>query len=574
MPDISQLHFIRPWAWLLLIPVAILFWLYKSKGQQQAGWAQLIDEHLLSWLMPKSNQHNRNKWRTIYLLLFWLVAVVALSGPTWKQLPQPVFSSKASRVIVLDLSMSMDAQDIEPSRLARAKFKIRDLLELTKDGQTGLVVYAGDGFILSPLTTDTDTIDNLIGALATNIMPIMGSKADTGIKKAIELLSNANQVQGDIIWITDGADNRELENITTHLENTNYSLKILAIGTAEGAPIKMQGGAGFVKDNRGNIVIPKLDYSKLATFANSTDASLTSLTVDNTDVEILAQQRINSMQDQVEKQDLFADAWEDSGYWFVLLLLPLVLLSFKHRNLLGCIFVVVLGTSLPLNQAKANPIEKLFLNKNQQGQQLLKQEKFDDAYQTFEDPQWKAVAAYRNGDYQTAKEAFNQTEQPNSAINYFNQGNALALAQQYQQAIDAYNQALSLDPKHEDAAFNKKVIEDLQKQQQEQEQQNQEQQEQNQQNQQQQQDQQQEQSDSETDDNEQQQQQEQQSEQEQQQQELTEQELQDQFEEQEKDQELEQWLRRIPDDPGGLLRRKMYQEYRKRGANQQVDKTW
>lgn len=573
LPEITQLHFIRPWAWLLLIPVILLWWLYRTKGQQASGWAKLIDQHLLGWMMPNSQLGKSIKWQKNLLLTMWVLLVIALSGPSWKKLPQPVFSNLASRVIVLDLSASMDAQDVKPSRLARAKFKLTDILKAIKDGQTGFVVYAGDGFILSPLTSDTDTIDNMVEVLSTNLMPLVGSKPDKGIEKAIELLDNGAAGEGDIIWITDGGDEEELSQIKSLLSKTSYDLNILAIGTAEGAPIPVSNGSGFVKDSKGNIVIPKLNYNELANFADDIGATLTPMTAGNQDIELLLQRPQLTVDERLEKQDIMADSWEDAGFWLLFLVLPILLLGFKHRSMFAVVFVIGLS-SFTSSQAEANPLENLFLNKDQQAKKLLNEEQYEEAYKTFEDPEWKAVAAYRNGDYKAAENSFDNGQQLSPADQLYNKANAQALAGELEASVASYEEALQLNPDHQDASYNKKIIEDLLKQQQQEQQQNQQQDESQseQEHNDQQQEQQQQDQDSQSDESSEQQQQP--SEQQQQKPELTEEELQQQFKEEEKDQELEQWLKRLPDDPGGLLRRKMYQEYRERGHKQHVDETW
>lgn len=573
LPTINQLHFIRPWAWLLLIPTILLWWLYRTRGQQASGWARLIDQHLLSWLMPKYQLSKSIRWQKNLLLIFWIFVVVALTGPSWKKLPQPVFSNQVSRVLVLDLSSSMDAQDVKPSRLARAKFKLTDILNTIKEGQTGLVVYAGDGFVLSPLTTDTDTIDNMVGVLATNLMPLVGSLHSKGIEKAIELLDNGAAGEGDIIWITDGASDKELSKIESLINKTPYNLNILAIGTAEGAPVPMSNGSGFMKDSNGNIVIPKLDYEQLARFADEVGATLTPMTASNADIELLLQREQLTIDEKLEKQDIMADSWEDAGFWLLFLTLPILLLGFKHRSMFAVIFVVTFGV-VASPELQANPLEKIFLNKDQQAKKLLNQEDYQEAYKTFDDPQWKAVAAYRNGDYKLAEDYFANGEKLSPPDQLYNKANAQALAGDLESAIESYTEALNLNPNHQDALHNKKIIEDLLRQQQQEQEQSQQQnesseseQEQNDQQQDQQQD-----DNSQSDETSDQQQES--NEQQQQKPELTEEELQQQFKDEEKDQELEQWLKRLPDDPGGLLRRKMYQEYRKRGHKQHVDETW
>ena len=581
MPDLSLFHFIRPWALLLIIPAALLFWLYRRISQQRQGWAAIIDPHLLEWIMPRSDAGKARKHLPFLLLAFWIIACLALAGPTWKKTPQPVFSSKATQVILLDMSYSMDADDIKPSRLERAKYKIKDYLKLHNEGLTGLVVYAGDGFILSPLTSDKDTIENLLGALSTNIMPLLGSRPELGFEKAIDLLDSTGLAQGKILWFTDGAEEENLEAITEQLEGTPYQVTVLALGTEEGAPIKLSNEKGFLKDRNGNVVIPQLDYSKLEAFARENDALLTPVTADNSDVQLMVE-ATSTNTDSEQQENKFADDWFDLGYWLIILLLPLALLSFKHRALLGCLCLFTfMGLTTPT--AQANPLEKLFLNDNQQAKKLLDKDNLEEAYSKFKDPRWKAQAAYRMGSYDAAERLLKQLpEDALQADDWYNKGNALALQGEYEQAIEAYEQALAQDPDHQDAEYNKGVVEQAkQQQEQQQEQQNQNQDGDAEQNDQQQ-DSEQQQSDQENDqesdqDSEQQQQdseQQQRQQQEQQKPELTEEQLKEQFKEEEKDQEMEQWLRRLPDDPGGLLRRKMYREYQRRGRNQHVEKNW
>ena len=223
-------------------------------------------------------------------------------------------------------------------------------------------------------------------------------------------------------------------------------------------------------------------------------------------------------------------------------------------------------------------IEELFLNKDQQGKKLLDNDNATAAYNTFEDSRWKSLSAYRMGSYKAAESLLDKIPEDSLvADDYYNKANALALNGQYEEAISAYDQALQMEPSHEDAQYNKKIIEDLKQQQDQQQQQDQNQngeseQQQDQQQQSQQENQQDSQQDSKEESSEQQNQQQQEEQQPQTQQ--SKQQLEDQFKEEEKDQEMEQWLKRISDDPGGLLRRKMYREYQRRGHKQHVEENW
>lgn len=584
MPDLNLFHFIRPWALLLIIPALILYWFYQKHSSSEQGWSAIIDQHLLQWIMPRSSGSSSKSQLPLLLLTFWVFASLALAGPTWTKTPQPVFSSQATQVILLDLSLSMDSNDIKPSRLKRAKFKIKDYLKLSNEGLTGLVVYAGDGFILSPLTSDTDTIENLLNALTVNIMPILGTKPERGFKKAIDLLDNSGLAQGKILWFTDGAEQESLDLIAEQLDDTSYQLNILAVGTEDGAPIKLSDKTGFLRDRNGNIVIPQLDYARMKTFAQKTGAVLTPVTADKQDVTLLAQASSLNAEGTVTKDNKFADSWYDLGFWLILLLLPIVLLSFKHRALLGCVCLIALGTTIP-SPVQANPIEDLFLNQDQQAKQLLNDKNYTEAYNTFDNKRWKALSAYRMGSYSAAQNLIDQLPQQKlTADDYYNQGNALALNGDYEQAIAAYDKAIQQEPNHEDAQYNKELIEQLKRQKEkEQQQQNK-----NKEGDSKQQNQDQKKSDQKSDqeskqedqksqqesEKDQQQQEKQNQEKKQQEPKLTEEQLKEQFKEEEKEQEMEQWLRRLPDDPGGLLRRKMYREYQKRGHKQHVEKNW
>ncbi|NVJ66873.1 MAG: VWA domain-containing protein [Gammaproteobacteria bacterium] len=558
------LHFIRPWAWLLLIPLIILFFWQVTHRSYHSNWSDLIDQHLLQWILPNSENRTRKRISHSLLLAFWLLLVFALSGPSWQKIPQPIYSNNDANVIVLDLSSSMDANDIEPTRLARSKFKLYDLLEKIAEGNTALIVYAGDAFILSPLTSDERTIENLIRPLQTELMPIKGSQPQLGIAKAIELLQNAEQVNGNIIWVTDGAEAHQLDDIESLLDKHQYRLKILATGTEQGAPITMAAGR-FLKDSQGNIVVPKLNYAELAQFSDQVGATLTAISADSHDIEVLSQSNLSPLEGRYQKEDIFADSWHDSGYWLLILLIPIVLYSFRNKNILAVLLVSCFVTMTPYQSAEAQVTDKLFLNKDQQGQKHYKNGDLESAEKNFQDPNWKAMAAYKNGNYQAAAGYLSQAT---NADELYNLGNALAMAGQYQEAINAYQAAIDLQADHADAIYNKKVIEDLLEQEQQDSQSEQEQQEQQQQ-------QEQEQQEQQEQEQQQQEQESQQQESEQQEQEKQTQEQQlKEMSEQEKQQELEQWLKKISDDPGRLIRNKMKLEYNRRGYRSQPSKTW
>ncbi|MGR8932833.1 MAG: VWA domain-containing protein [Gammaproteobacteria bacterium] len=466
----SELHFIRPlWLWALL-PYALLLGLMLRNKLSQGNWAQVCDPELLPYLLLDKPSRLR-RWPQITLLLAALLSIVALAGPTWQRLPAPVLRNDAALVIALDLSRSMDAEDIKPSRLIRARYKIADLLKRRKDGQTALLVYADEAFTVTPLTDDTETVNSQLSALNTGIMPGGGGNTAIALQKAADLLKQAGLQQGQILLLTDGVDSQAAIDAAKHLGA--YKLSILAVGTAEGAPIK-SAGAGFVKDAAGNIVVPKLDLGALQKLADAGGGILQSLRDDDSDIDRL--QAVFERQTQAQlnpgaKDEQLMQQWRDAGPWLLLPVLPLAALAFRRGVL--C-FAMLLLLPWPQN-SYAFSRQNLWQTPDQQGQQAFRQQHYEQAAERFDNQAWKAAAQYKAGHYDAALEALHD---PQNADDFYNRGNALAQKGRLNDAVQAYDKALQLNPQHEDARYNKELVEKALQQQQEQQQDSQKQQEQ------------------------------------------------------------------------------------------------
>jgi len=472
-------------------------------------------------------------------------------------------------VIVQDLSLSMYATDLNPSRLVRAQRKLIDILNSRKtEGQTALVVYAGSAHTVTPLTDDIATISNMVSALDPNIMPLLGSKPEEGIRLAIELLDNAQLTEAKILLITDGINNADIDAISDQLNNTLHSLSILGVGTDEGAPIPTNDG--FLRDQNNAIVIPTLNSSLLQELADSVNGRYANVVLSDNDIDFLLEQTLLDETRNLRDVEQEFDTWAEAGPWLLLLVLPLAAFAFRRGWLLSICLLFLIN---PQQQAQALSWQDLWANKNQQGSQAFTTEQFDSASELFEDGNWRAASYYRNGNYQAALNELNAQQGINAE---YNKGNTLARLERYQEAIDAYDAVLAEQPDHADALFNKAIVQNLLEEQQNM--QNEDEQEDDQ-------SQEQEQSESEQSQSEQQQNQEQaqqseqdqenseQSSEEQQESEVTDsdagQEEQNEEEEQgpdpetaqtqesaEEEQAMQQWLGRIEDDPGELLRNK------------------
>ena len=450
-------HFLRPVMLLWLLP---LLWLFYQGRKQNGGlqaWQKVVSPVLLDYLQAgKPNASSR----TLLWKIFWisLLMVIALAGPTWKKLPQPLYSNDSALVVALDLSQSMNAQDIKPNRLTRAKQKLTDLLRLRAEGQTALLVFAGSAFVVTPLTDDHKTILSQLSSLTTDIMPVQGGDLDTALAKAKMLFKQAGIKQGDILLLTDSSAYTKAQ--VQDVVRAGFHVHVIGIGTPEGAPIPEIGG-GFLSDEHGQIVIAKLDEDRLRELADLGQGTYHRLRVDDADIVALTQANMPAQVRQQHQPDDLSpthDVWQEEGHWLLLLALPLLLLMFRRGML-----VVALMFVLQSQPADAGVLDNLWQTPNQQGEALMQQKQYADAYQRFEDPRWKASAAYRNQDYQAAVDALNTIEQP-TADDWYNKGNALAHLGKKDEAIDAYDQALRLNPKHADALANKKILQAQQEQ--------------------------------------------------------------------------------------------------------------
>ena len=592
---LAEFHCLRP-EWLFGIPALVALAVLLARGKLGAGnWEAVIDPELMPYVLSRDPGRGTD-YRWLLMVLGGVIALIAMAGPAWERIEQPVYRSEQAIVVALDLSRSMDAQDVAPSRLRRAKLKILDMLERRESGQTALVVYSANAFTVTPLTTDTDTIAALVNSLGTDIMPSRGSFPEIAIAKGRQLLDQANAGFGEVLLVTDGGSSPAADKAARELKSAGYTLSILGVGTIEGAPIPRVTG-GFVTDNRGKIAVPRLEERGLRDLAGLGGGRYARITADNGDLDVLLSGEVSGVGVAQGDDALMTDQWREEGPWLLLLLLPLAALAFRRGWVLVLIIFIV-----PLPQpAYAATWNDLWLNKDQQAQKELEAGNASAAAALFENPDWQAVADYRAGDYAGSATVFAEN---NDTRNLYNLANAMAFQGELDSAIDTYEQVLAIDADHEDAAYNLELVKSL-KDQQEQEQESEG-------------DQQSEensggegeQSDSESQQGEEGQESEGESDSESQEsdssergeeemteedmkalqeelkraaeeaesgeepQQMSEAELAELRQQQEQEQAMEQWLRRIPDDPGGLLRRKFRHQYQRSGKDQDGNSVW
>ena len=456
----TQFHWLRP-MWLLGIIPALLFSIFLWQKKRHAHqWQQIIAPELLPFLID--GKTTQTKKSLIWFLLFaWIIGSVAIAGPSWIKRPTPVEKNQNALVILLDLSYSMISEDVKPSRIARARLKIADVLRERKDGQTALVAYAGEAHTVTPLSDDSATIVSLLSSMHPNIMPLQGSNTEDAVARGIQLLHDAGATKGDLLLVTDGVVPEAFEKIRTLLAGQKVELNILGVGTTQPTPIPTTNG-GFLRDNAGAILTTQLNSAELTQLAQSVNGRYHEIANNNSDIEFLKPRESKDDKDQQKLQRDF-DQWIDQGHWLVFLLLPIVLFCFRRGLLFTLLLIPLIGFTP--SQSYALGLDDIWLTKNQQAERELKNGDAKKAAENFESPEWKASAQYRAGDYVGAAQNFAKIDTANG---HYNRGNALAKAGKLEDAIKAYDEALKRDANLEDAKKNRDLAEKLLKQQKEQ----------------------------------------------------------------------------------------------------------
>jgi Ca-activated chloride channel family protein len=457
----NNLHFIRADWFYTFIPLFIYLLLSYKKTLHSKNWQSIIDPQLLPFVLNRT-ENKQYHYPTFLIFIAGSLCITALAGPVYKKLPQPVYREQSSLVVLLDLSQSMNATDIKPSRLSRAKLELLDILKTRKTGQTALIVFAADAFTVTPLTDDNATIANLVPSLETDMMPAQGSNLSIALAKTFSLLTQAGIINGDILLITDDIHQRD-EDAIKKIYSQGHRLSIFGIGTAEGSPIPLDGG--FLQDSNGAIVIPKLHSSKLQRYALSGGGLYTDIQADDSDVNKLTNLfQSSKITLDSNNKNTNADVWQEEGHWLLLPLLFFAALWARKGWIAAALpFALLITVSIPrpvyaetaYTKHDYLNVEHLWSSPDQKAMKAFNQGDNENAAKQFNQSEWKASAYYRNGDYQAAVETLENT---NSSDGFYNKGNALSKLEKYKEAIDAYDKAIELDKNNEDAIYNREQV--------------------------------------------------------------------------------------------------------------------
>jgi Ca-activated chloride channel homolog len=445
----SEFTLLRPW-WLFgLLPVAWLCLYLLRRAAVAGAWSAWVDPRLAAYVLTDPGRPGRRLVAGA-VAVAGVLAVIALAGPAWERLPQPVYRGDSALVVVLDLSRSMGARDVAPSRLDRARLKVRDILARRPADQLGLVVYSANAFVVTPLTTDMRNVELLLAELTPDIMPSQGSLPSLGLRKGAELILQSGARGGELLLITDDAGGVPARDAAADLARLGIRTSVLAVGTSQGGPVVLPDGS-LLRDSRAQIVVPVLQEGPLRRLAAEGGGRFAVLSPDDGDLEHLLAPLEGRVVRGDSDRDRLTEGWLDRGPWLVLALLPLALLAFRRGVVAGLLVVVL----LPAAPAFADAERGWRPGADHRAYQRLEAGDAEAAAEGFVDPEWRAAALYRAGRHAESAAALEPLDSPRA---HYNRGNALARDGRLLAALEAWDRTLELDPAHDDARYNRDLV--------------------------------------------------------------------------------------------------------------------
>ncbi|WEK07101.1 MAG: VWA domain-containing protein [Candidatus Pseudomonas colombiensis] len=446
--NLSALHFLRP-GWLLLsLFGALLPLLWRHNHDLRRRLRGNIAPHLLPHLLITPEDHQR--LRPVHLACALLVlGGLAAAGPTWQQDRPGFLENRAPLIIALDLSPSMDASDLAPTRLEAAKHKLHELIQRRSGARTALIAYAGSAHLVLPATDDPALLDSFIQALSSDLIERPGKDVAAVIDQAKRLLG-APPTPASLLLITDGADTTQLAGLPARLKGSPLQVLVLAAGSQDGGVIRDASGQPRT-DSSGRPALGPFDGAALKQLASALDAPLGSLTLNDDDLDWIeghAQQHFEAASDPEHTLQ-----WQDAGYWLCWPLLLIAGVCVRRGWSLNWLasLILALGLGLPPASAEANALSDAFFTPDQQGRWAFEHGHYPAAAALFVDPYWKGIAAYQAADYDLALASFARLD---SAPAYFYLGNIHVRRFKFDQAIAAYQQALKVQPQFPEASTN------------------------------------------------------------------------------------------------------------------------
>ena len=477
MDTVANLQFLQP-LWLVLLPPSwVLIWTFARQGRHKSIWSRICDAQLLAHMTAGQDSSPG------YALPAWILGavlslgIIAAAAPSWSKLSHPIMEATDARVIVLDLSRSMLVQDVRPSRFEHALAAASEFIDSDYAGETGLVVFAGSAFVLSPLSRDADTLLAFVEAVHPETMPQDGSNLELAITTARDLLAASLGDSAQILLISSGDSHNQdlLHNnaVQAAFDAAAEGLRIsvLGIGSVAGGPMLDQKG-GLMRDSVGRIEISRPNFDLLRRIAAAGQGSM--MVVDGAGIKGDLNSELNgdllssrlsasALAESQQGADQSSRDASDDGAWLVWWMLPLVLILFRKNMVFVFLIAVLLqgeqesyaaDDSLVGNQP--DRVFEFWTHPEKVAFGAYRRGDYDTAYATSESPMLLGASYYRSHRFQQALAHFSEND---TAASIYNRANTLVQLQRYPEAIVAYQQAFDIDPQLISAAYNRRLVE-------------------------------------------------------------------------------------------------------------------
>lgn len=445
--------FLRP-EWLAALPAAMLLgWAWWRANGGAAPWRRVVDPELLAELAGRAPGRARLPLALAAAALG--LASLALAGPSWQARAAPEVRELSARIVVLDLSPSMDAVDLAPSRLARARAAAADLIGGARDARLGLVVFGADAFAAAPLVSDAGALVHLLAGLSPATVPRAGARPDLALELARGLLEKAGVVGGEVILVGDSAGDARTLAAARDLAREGFPVSVLAVGTPGGGPVR-RADSGLARDAHGAILVVRPELAALERVAREGGGTFRMLPAGGPTPRFAAAARVFGAGGA--RPARAAKLRVDDGAWLALLALPFAALLFRRGWLMG-LAVFALGFASAPRPALAFDWHALWQRPEQQAARAYAsaspRERVAALARLAPDSPWRAALLYRSGRYAEAAARYATRD---AADAWYNRANALALEGRLEEALDAYDAALERSPSMADARANRALV--------------------------------------------------------------------------------------------------------------------
>ena len=301
---------------LLLIPLLIGFFIWAEKKRKVLS-AKFVDASLLSRLVgPGVAKQRRTKTKLLTWSLVFLV--IALAQPRWGFQWENLKQRGVDIIVAIDVSTSMRATDIKPSRLERAKHKVADLLRMLKGDRIGVVAFAGTSFLHCPLTLDYQAAEMFLGALDTDLIPLQGTALGHAIETSIQAFSTTERKSKAILLITDGEDHEgTVSKAIQRAQKEGVKIFVIGIGRGEGVPVPDPNGGGFKRNPSGEIVLSRINEPLLEKIALDTGGAYVRSVLGDTDLQTLYLDQIQQSMEKKELKSSRRKRWTERFQWLI-----------------------------------------------------------------------------------------------------------------------------------------------------------------------------------------------------------------------------------------------------------------